>query len=55
MERQCNTCKYWVGNREGTRMGDCRRYAPRPGVSFGWPKTNPDDWCGEYKSKEQVE
>ena len=52
-DRQCQHCKYWKAG-PGS-MGDCRRYAPRPGDKKEWPRTNPDDWCGEFKSKEQTE
>ena len=53
---KCGNCTFWVGNREGraTSMGDCRRYAPRPGDAHGWPRTRLDDGCGEFKSEEQV-
>ena len=53
MEQQCHDCRYWDGkpNAATNSFGDCRRYAPRPGETHGWPHTKPGDWCGEFEPK----
>jgi hypothetical protein len=53
---ECRNCKYWGGKPDAARhaLRDCRRYAPRPGDRHGWPRTNPDDWCGEFQHKVDV-
>jgi hypothetical protein len=36
--------------------GRCHRNAPRPddkGAGMQWPQTTGNDWCGEWKSKDQ--
>jgi hypothetical protein len=53
----CSTCAYWL--RTPNEFGECRRLTPQPGFrpSLGksltaaddrWPRTRPDDWCGEH-------
>lgn len=50
---RCDKCKYWDG-------GCCRRRSPAPfnddkvppGVGAFWPSVLPNDWCGEFKQKE---
>jgi hypothetical protein len=51
----CSTCRYW-------RKNTCRRYPPLivqtvsgtavwvsdDGPETHWPRTDADDWCGEY-------
>ena len=51
---ECQSCKYWGGKIARISMGDCRRYAPRPGDGHGWPRTNPDDWCGEFERQPEA-
>lgn len=39
-------------DRAAATLGQCRRYAPRPGgeTEAGiWPLTNAPDWCGEWQ------
>ena len=47
-EQTCDVCKYWVFD-PIMEIGACHRNPPYPG---GWPKTLPDDWCGEFMFKE---
>jgi len=58
---KCENCRFWQ-QYEGTKMGDCRRYAPRPNADLvkvhgknesnfrvsHWVWTSLDDWCGEW-------
>lgn len=55
----CSNCKFWStleNKNPGPAWADerpkglCRRYAPRPGLSSTWPKTETSDWCGEWES-----
>lgn len=45
----CEFCKYW--NRQSR---ECRRHSPKPGLlgSGEWPRTAPDDYCGEGEKKD---
>ena len=54
MGKSCKMCEYW------DEIGRCRRQAPtaipqptQTGVTrlyvLVWPKTEADDWCGEFK------
>ena len=56
MDELCRNCRYWTGKREGTTssVGDCRRHAPTVSHISKWPKTHPGDWCGEFKSMEEI-
>lgn len=29
--------------------GQCRRYPPAYGKTWGWPHVVADEWCGEWK------
>ena len=55
----CENCRFWQSSKS-SRRGDCRRYAPRPGTQVGtqgparWPRTNHDDWCGEFERKPET-
>lgn len=42
----CETCRWWVAMR-------CKRHPPGLIASiYGvWPRTEPDDWCGEHQPK----
>ena len=65
MKLTCETCQFWGWEVEDTGeplTHQCRRYAPRP-MSWRelgteepgwaeWPRTLPDDWCGEHTAKE---
>jgi hypothetical protein len=49
----CSTCPFWYDPNLANPQGDCRRRAPdviNPGTkaAWGWPQTNPGDWCGEH-------
>lgn len=54
---QCRSCRFWTGQR--SPAGECRRFPPvLSTVEEGevltsaqpvWPKTNDDDWCGEWE------
>jgi len=63
-ETSCKNCKYWniyksanTGylDDEGEEIygGVCKKNAPEGEGFFGtgFPRTNSDDWCGEYKPK----
>lgn len=55
----CNTCRHWdVGRQDGyTGLAPCKRFPPLrdPAARDGWgyPKTLPYDWCGEYATPPQ--
>lgn len=65
IEIQCGKCKFWEKISDNPAMGNCRRHAPparvmkpsseTPILGAQWPRTNSDDWCGEYESIVQVE
>jgi len=51
----CSKCRFW--QRDGAD-GLCRFHPPRNvilkmqgGEVLMWPKTNPDDWCGQYSEE----
>lgn len=47
----CRTCRYWRPNvyMPATEFGRCRRRAPVvTNEDTRWPKTEADDWCGEF-------
>ena len=51
---KCGTCRFL--KEYSSRTGLCHRYPPTPQGSNDnghWPRVNLDDWCGEYKAKEQ--
>jgi hypothetical protein len=55
---QCRDCRFWLREEENLAGGGtCQRYAPRPLVGPVleaipyWPKTNEEDWCGEFQPK----
>ena len=59
---RCAECRFWEDMREnlvdGGRVGQCRRFAPRPVIGDSvsiipgcvWLETDPDDWCGEFQA-----
>jgi len=60
-KERCGLCRYW--NAPDSQMyvpADCRRHAPTVATmtcnheeAVGrWPKTSRDDWCGDWKAKE---
>jgi len=59
MRRQCLTCTYFYEMDHET--GQCRRNPPLPQLMGNtidytpdgfWPEISKDNWCGEYKRKE---
>ena len=55
---QCGNCRYMLDRGKAKGFVECHRHTPfkhTPLTSSGWPFVLPADWCGEYKSKEQVE
>ena len=51
--KKCERCAYW--QKDGSKnMGDCRRRAPTvPPYIQGWPRVRWNDWCGEYKERDE--
>ena len=54
-QEECANCKFWL---EGEFTdGSCRRYPPvvsldeEMGFISTYPRTEPDDWCGEWQWK----
>jgi hypothetical protein len=67
----CRSCRSWQArekfldrddpatNGQKVQMGDCRRYAPRPGLGNAgaaadpaeaqWPSVPSDAWCSEWE------
>lgn len=49
MEERCETCRFWRPFDDHQRSGLCRVHAPDDrGAAHSWPKTDREDWCGEY-------
>ncbi len=49
----CYNCRYWFSkgiavNGENQTHYFCRRFPPVAGTGF--PETQSDDWCGEWKT-----
>jgi hypothetical protein len=61
---ECKRCKYWSEESDIPSTGLCRRYAPRPIAGHPiegpessdaiWPRTKPEEWCGEWHAKPEV-
>lgn len=52
MNNACSVCKFWKElYTEKEPVGECRKTTPsRSETGKGvWPKTNDNDWCGEYE------
>lgn len=49
-ERRCENCQYWEITYNTAPYGFCRRYPPFD----DFPRSDPQDWCGEFKEKEDV-
>ena len=65
MKRQCNDCEYWEhlewSEVSDDEIGACHRHPPQAGDrSFNYPAgdifpvTCSEDWCGEWKTKENT-
>jgi hypothetical protein len=53
MKDSCNSCNFWRLSQRFPRETDdnlkeCRVRSPYMGCP-SWPRTGPDEWCGEYK------
>src|SRR3989304_315095 len=51
----CQTCMYFIlkpGGGSTHEVGRCRRRAPSPEGSLGWPVVMTNDWCGQHKLDE---
>ena len=61
MSDQCDKCRFWrqgMSMRHGQLLGNCHRLAPKPRRKVRqarWPVTYQDDWCGEWKAREDEE
>lgn len=61
--QRCEDCKWWehyntkrTGPATEKPQGDCRKKAPVCGGTseytyVAWPRTNEDDYCGEFEPK----
>lgn len=45
----CQDCKYFMAGDLTAAMGACRRFPKTP---HGWPMVYLDEWCGEWKQRE---
>jgi hypothetical protein len=52
----CSNCKFWENeNNINNNKGKCRINAPTvlvgsmSNILTIWPRTNSDDWCGQFK------
>ena len=47
----CASCLAFHADGPDRTTGECRRYAPVPGVAanFDWPMVNGDDWCLQHR------
>ena len=73
MTRACKGCVWWqelAETSDGTLMGECRAYPPRPEMTSEkevseesenvrfvpvWPMTEADEWCGGFTSESMGE
>jgi hypothetical protein len=67
MRGHCGDCEFFnpVGapprSPVGVQEGECRRYPPTwapseehpDGFAEGWPGADEEDWCGEFKEREE--
>ena len=54
-EMYCKICQYWAVSPDDEDVGECRRYAPRPGTETGWALTLYSAWCGEYVERKGLQ
>ena len=48
---KCSQCRFYIEKQE--KLGECRRYAPRPNVlKINWCKVSIDHWCGEFEQRQ---
>ena len=53
--RRCDNCEFWAP-RQSDKKGDCLAHPPavvEGGASF-WPRTWPDEVCGEFKDNSKL-
>ncbi len=61
---KCQDCKFWCRFKGSKDKGECRKWSPEVladhfllGVNVGfktvWPRTDCDDWCGQFESKDK--
>jgi hypothetical protein len=50
---ECGKCKFFHPYVNSGTFGECRKYAPAPGMVEGamayWPVVDSDDGCGEHE------
>lgn len=57
MKLKCENCRWWSGNAINDILpiyGECRLSGPKPdgeGAAI-WPSTGSDDWCGQWRTKD---
>ena len=44
----CAYCRFWRRKRPEDIAGQCHRFPPIE--RHNWPKTQPAEWCGEFKA-----
>lgn len=59
MEENCINCKFWDGHEGDHGPQNCLRFPPQVFASgehhnCTWPDTDPDDWCGEWQTRDEV-
>jgi hypothetical protein len=55
---KCENCRYWLQMNLTDSDGVCRKYPPKRvsspvGVSTNFPPIKSDQWCGEFKEREE--
>lgn len=59
MEVCCGNCMFWRKKilkgdwKPQYGYGNCHRYPPQVYIGDWWPKTIENEFCGEFKPKEQ--
>lgn len=68
MNKTCETCAFYVRNREHDINGECRRFPTVWPTEFDngevglicyraqwcYPPVDQDEWCGEWRKKEDI-
>lgn len=59
-EKICKNCAHWDCLGDGEEIGNCQRFPPIAAGKdkcgdfwFGFPDAHSEDWCGEWKAREQ--
>ena len=54
-EMNCGNCRFWVHRIPQSVLGECHGGPPtaRPEAQLKgrWPKTEANDWCGQWKAR----